>query len=140
MALLIGVSPAYGAEALSKTASEAPLPEGQQALKKAAKSRQRVEVVGERSEFTTTFANPDGKTFRLVQSVVPVRVKGAGGAWVEPDATLVTRPDGTVGPKAAVVDLSFSGGGNKSDLVKIERAGRTLGLGWGKAQPKPKHE
>ncbi|WP_266876338.1 LamG domain-containing protein [Streptomyces sp. NBC_01264] len=97
-------------------------------------------MVGERSEFTTTFANPDGKSFRLVQSVVPVRVKGAGGAWVEPDATLVTRPDGTVGPKAALVGLSFSGGGSKSDLVKIERGGRTLGLGWGKALPKPKLE
>lgn len=109
-------------------------------MKKAAESGQRVEVVGERSEFTTTFANPDGKSFRLVQSVVPVRVKSAGGAWVEPDATLVTRPDGTVGPKAAVVGLSFSGGGTKSDLVKIERDGRTLGLGWPKALPKPKLE
>lgn len=129
---MVGLPPAYGA-----AASEVPLPEGQRALKEAAESGQRVEVVGERSEFTTTYANPDGETFRLVQSVVPVRVKSADGSWVEPDATLVTRPDGTVGPKAATVGLSFSGGGTGSNLVQIERDGRTLALGWGKALPKP---
>ncbi|MCX5409836.1 LamG domain protein jellyroll fold domain protein [Streptomyces sp. NBC_00335] len=132
MALLVGLPPAYGA-----AASEVPLPEGQRALKEAAESGRRVEVIGERSEFTTTYANPDGETFRLVQSVVPVRVKSADGAWVEPDATLVTRPDGTVGPKAAVVGLSFSGGGAGADLVQIEREGRTLALGWAKSLPKP---
>ncbi|MFD6985959.1 LamG domain protein jellyroll fold domain protein, partial [Streptomyces sp. NPDC059956] len=136
MALLVGVSPAYGA-GTSTTTPEAPLPEGQQALKEAAESGQRVELVGERSEFTTTYANPDGASFRLVQSAVPVRVKSADGAWVKPDATLVTRPDGTVGPKAAIVGLSFSGGGAASDLVEIEREGRTLALGWAKPLPKP---
>lgn len=132
LALLAGLPPAVGA-----VASEVVLPEGQQALKDAAESGQRVEVVGERSEFTTTYANPDGESFRLVQSVVPVRVKGEEGGWVAPDATLVTRPDGTVGPKAAMVGLSFSGGGSGSGLVEVERDGRTLGLGWGKPLPKP---
>ncbi|WP_327257268.1 LamG domain-containing protein [Streptomyces sp. NBC_01244] len=93
--------------------------------------------MGARSEFTTTYANPDGASFRLVQSAVPVRVKSADGAWVKPDATLVTRPDGTVGPKATIVGLSFSGGGAGSDLVEIEQDGRTLALGWGKPLPKP---
>ncbi|MEV0095276.1 hypothetical protein [Streptomyces sp. NPDC050738] len=65
---------------LAPEAEAAELSEGQQALAEAADSGERVEVTGERTEFTTTYANPDGFTFHLEQSVTPVRVKQAGGA------------------------------------------------------------
>ncbi|MER6127102.1 LamG domain-containing protein [Streptomyces sp. NPDC001795] len=54
-----------------------------------------------------------------------------------PDPTLQTRSDGTVGPKAAVVDLAFSGGGDGSRLVDIARNGKSLRLGWPGRLPKP---
>ncbi len=55
-------------------------------------------MVGERSEHTTVFANPDGSTFTLEESAVPVRVRKQGGGWEKPDATLERRTDGTDRP------------------------------------------
>ncbi|MGW6858806.1 LamG domain-containing protein [Streptomyces xanthophaeus] len=137
----MGVSPGYAPTAAAATASTAQAPpasEGEKALKAAAESGKPVEVLGERTESTTTYANPDGKSFRLDTSAVPVRVKAKDGAgWVAPDATLEVRPDGTVGPKAAVASVGFSGGGDAS-LVTIEHGGRSMSLGWqGGKLPKP---
>lgn len=97
----------------SRTGSDAGRLSGwQQALKRAAEIREPVEVTEARTEFTTTYANPDGESFRLEQSTTPVRVKGPDGTWVSPDATLQRRADGSVGPAAAAVGISFSGGGD----------------------------
>ncbi|MCX4855674.1 LamG domain-containing protein [Streptomyces canus] len=93
--------------------------------------------MGERTEYTTTFANPDGVTFTLKDSAVPVRVKKPDGSWTAPDATLEHRSDGTVGPKASVADVSFSGGGDGSDLVKLSLNGRSLTVGWPGTLPAP---
>ncbi len=139
--VVVGVSPGYAPTAAAATASTAQAPpasEGEKALKAAAESGKPVEVLGERTESTTTYANPDGKSFRLDTSAVPVRVKAKDGAgWVAPDATLEVRPDGTVGPKAAVASVGFSGGGDAS-LVTIEHGGRSMSLGWqGGKLPKP---
>lgn len=121
----------------SGTSSAAPPSAETAALQKAADDGERVEVTDERTPYATTYANPDGKSFTLEQSVVPVRVKAADGSWTAPDATLVTRADGTVGPKAAVVGLAFSGGGDGSDLVDIGQGGRSLTLGWTGTLPAP---
>ncbi|KPI17622.1 LamG domain protein jellyroll fold domain protein [Actinobacteria bacterium OK074] len=102
----------------------------QLALQQAESTGAQVEVTGERTEYTTTYANPDGSTFTLDQSTVPVRVKQADGEWASPDATLAVRADGTVGPKAVVADVSFSDGGDGAGLVRIAREGRSLSLGW----------
>ncbi|MGW8781595.1 LamG domain-containing protein [Streptomyces sp. NPDC055796] len=112
--------------------------ESEQALAAAKKSGKPVEVVGERTDSSTTFAKPDGKSFRLDTSAVPIRVRArSGSGWVTPDATLEVRPDGSVGPKAAVAGVSFSGGG-QSSLVTIDRGGRSMSWGWqGGALPKP---
>ncbi|MEU8529039.1 LamG domain-containing protein [Streptomyces sp. NPDC048629] len=115
-----------------------PATEENKALAKAAETGERVEVVGARTEFSTTYANPDGKSFRLEQSVVPVRARAANGGWVKPDATLEVRQDGSIGPKAATVDVSFSGGGDGAGLARIERTGRSLAMGWPGKLPKPK--
>ncbi|MGQ4358609.1 hypothetical protein ACN6LD_002502 [Streptomyces sp. SAS_272] len=111
---------------LAASAAEAdstPLTEAQQALAEAEKSGQRVEVTGERTDRTTTFANPDGFTLTLEQSVVPVRVSKPGGGWQKPDATLEKRSDGSVGPKAAAVSIAFSAGGEKEPLARIAGEG-----------------
>ncbi|MFI8281251.1 LamG-like jellyroll fold domain-containing protein [Streptomyces sp. NPDC085929] len=137
MAMVMGIASAYAPTAAA--ADAAPTTESEQALAAAKKSGKPVEVVGERTDSSTTFANPDGKSFRLDTSAVPVRVKAKNGSgWVTPDATLEVRADGSVGPKAAVADISFSGGGGQSSLVTIDRAGRSMSWGWqGGALPNP---
>ncbi|MFE2163937.1 LamG domain-containing protein [Streptomyces sp. NPDC059447] len=135
-AIVMGSASAY--MPLRAVADVLPASESEKALKEAAKSGKPVEVEGERTESTTTYANPDGKSFRLDQSVVPVRVKAKSGGWVTPDATLEVRADGTVGPKAAVAGVSFSGGGDQASLVTIDHGGRSMSLGWqGGKLPKP---
>ncbi|MFJ2829124.1 LamG domain-containing protein [Streptomyces sp. NPDC087263] len=113
------------------------LPEDQQALVKATETGERVEVVGERTEYATVYANPDGSSLTLEQSVAPVRVKDRDGNWVKPDPSLEFRSDGTAGPKAAAVDLTFSGGGEDAPLVRVAREGRSIALGWPGQLPKP---
>ncbi|WP_348538977.1 hypothetical protein [Streptomyces pseudovenezuelae] len=126
---VLGVSaPAAHADAMS---------EAQAAAAQAAESGERVEVVGQRTEYSTTFANPDGLTFKLVQSAVPVRAKLADGSWAAPDATLERRADGSIGPKAAVLGISFSAGGDGAGLVKLAEDGSSLSLGWPGQLPEP---
>ncbi|MFI5797464.1 hypothetical protein [Streptomyces sp. NPDC051677] len=110
---------------------------GQRALAEAKESGRRVEVVGERTERTTVFANPDGYTSTLEESAIPVRVEKPGGGWQQPDATLVRRADGSVGPKAAAVGMNFSGGGSSDPLVSISEHGRSLSLDWPGKLPRP---
>lgn len=104
------VLPAMNTEAVADEQSPRPS-EGQRALAEAKDSGTRVEVTGERSERTTVFANPDGYSFTLEESSVPVRTRSRNGGWQQPDATLERREDGTVGPKAASVEMNFSAGG-----------------------------
>ncbi|MER5750100.1 LamG-like jellyroll fold domain-containing protein [Streptomyces sp. NPDC002088] len=116
------------------------LSESEQAQQQAAESGEPVEVVGERTERETVFANPDGETFTLNKSITPVRVEKPGGGWTEPDATLVKRANGSIGPKAAAVDLSFSSGGDGKDLVTIADDGQSVALGWPGKLPEPRLE
>ena len=115
----------------------APTTEAEQALADAQASGQPVEVVGQRTETTTTYANPDGVTFTLDQAVQPVRVRTASGSWTAPDPTLQVASDGSVAPKASAVDLAFSGGGSAQPLVSIGRGGRSMALTWPGTLPKP---
>ncbi|MGW5233605.1 LamG-like jellyroll fold domain-containing protein [Streptomyces nodosus] len=136
-ALLAGL-PLLGVDAPAAYADSGSGNSGAQAAaKKAAETGERVEVPGEGTEYATTYANPDGMTFTLEQSAVPVRVHGSAGGWVAPDAALEFRPDGGVAPKAAVVDLEFSAGGDGSGLVRIAKDGRSLELGWPGRLPRP---
>ena len=128
--------PTPEAHAVAASGDSAQLSEGSQALAEAKASGSRVEVIGERSERATVFANPDGFTFTLEQSVAPVRVAKSSG-WQAPDPTLEHRADGSVGPKAAAVDMEFSGGGDNS-LVKLSERGRSLRLAWPTKLPTPR--
>ncbi|OQD51771.1 serine/threonine protein kinase [Streptomyces phaeoluteigriseus] len=98
---------------------------------------EQVEVTSERTEYSTTMANPDG-TYTFVQSAVPQRAKGDDGSWKPVDATLERRTDGTVGPKSAVVDLSFSGGGDGAGLIRLGDEGGALRLDWPGKLPEPR--
>ncbi|MGX9886528.1 LamG-like jellyroll fold domain-containing protein [Streptomyces sp. NPDC002276] len=118
-------------------ASEATTSEASAALERAAAAGDQVEVVGERQEYSTTYANPDGYSFTLDQSAVPVRVARPGGSWAVPDATLERRADGSIGPRAAVADISFSAGGDGANLVTLAEDGRSLSLGWPGTLPEP---
>ncbi|WP_405629881.1 LamG domain-containing protein [Streptomyces sp. NBC_00016] len=129
--------PAQQAAASPPEADSAALTEGQQALAEAEESGQRVEVTGERTDRTTVYANPDGFTFTMEQSAVPVRVAKAGGGWQAPDASLEKRSDGSIGPKAAAVSIAFSAGGDKAPLARIEDQGSSLELEWPGKLPAP---
>ncbi|MEU9381262.1 LamG domain-containing protein [Streptomyces sp. NPDC048279] len=130
-------APAAGAYADDYTTNGQVTPEARADAEKAAQTGEQVEVVGERTPYTTTFANPDGVTFTLKDSAVPVRTHQADGSWAQPDATLEERSDGSVGPKASVAKVSFSSGGSGSDLVKLSLGGRSLTVGWPGTLPKP---
>ncbi|MFI7345394.1 LamG domain-containing protein [Streptomyces sp. NPDC049936] len=137
MATLIG--PVQQAAASDgRTVQSAEKSEERRALAEAERTGRRVEVTGERSERTSVFANPDGSTFTLEESAVPVRVAKPEGGWQKPDATLVVRTDGSVAPRAAATEMTFSRGGSGEPLVSIENQGRSLELAWPGKLPKPK--
>ncbi len=106
----------------------APLTPAEQASALARSSGQRVEVVAERSENELVFANPSG-TFTSEITAGPQRVERADGSWVDVDPTLHRRPDGSIGPKASTVDLSFAGSGSK-DLVRVGEDDQSMVIGW----------
>lgn len=108
----------------------------QSASERAAASGEPVEVTGARTEYSSTVANPDG-TFTLTQSTQPQRARAEDGTWRNIDVTLEKRADGSIGPKSAVVDMAFSGGGSGSELLRLERDGQRLKLGWPTALPEP---
>ncbi|MFL6172415.1 MAG: LamG-like jellyroll fold domain-containing protein [Marmoricola sp.] len=93
-----------------------------------------VEIVDERTETSTAWANPDGtKTFDL--SAVPVRVQDDSGDWIEPNYDLEF-DGGNVVPKASDIDLQFSGG--TGDMVQVANdEDQSLALKWPGDLPAP---
>ncbi|MET9622765.1 LamG domain-containing protein [Streptomyces sp. NPDC006464] len=132
---MLGVSPgvAFGAGGSASVAasSESASPSAQ-----AAESGQPVEVLAERTEYTTTMANPDG-TFTLTKSITPQRARDTDGGWREVDATLERRADGTIGPKSAVVDVRFASGGNGDSLIRLAGEKGSLTFDWPTPLPAP---
>ncbi|MFE4992149.1 LamG-like jellyroll fold domain-containing protein [Streptomyces mirabilis] len=127
-ALGISVEPAYANDAKSGSKYLASA--------RAAATGKPVEVASERTAYTQTMANPDG-TYTLTQSTTPQRAKAEDGSWRDVDVTLEHRSDGTVGPRSAVVDLAFSGGGNGKGLIRIGNERGVLELGWPGVLPQP---
>ncbi|MFE7276954.1 LamG domain-containing protein [Streptomyces sp. NPDC057623] len=62
------------------------------------------------------------------------------GSWTAPDAKLVKRADGSIGPQAAAVELSLSGGGDGNGLVTIAEDGQSVTLDWPGKLPAPRLE
>ena len=141
-ALVVGASvvsrsePAGAASRVAALAEPSPdLSPEELAGRQAASTGRPVEVVARRTEDELLFANPDG-TFTVEISAGPQRVEQADGSWSGIDTTLVRRADGSVGPRAAAVDLGFSGGG-KGDLIRLADDGKTVAIGWPGALPAP---
>ncbi|MFF0202136.1 LamG domain-containing protein [Streptomyces sp. NPDC005017] len=136
LASLVTVIGAASEPAYAKPAKTGTGESEQSASTRAKESGKPVEVIAERTSYSTTTANPDG-TFTLTQSTSPRRVRDADGSWHKVDPTLERRADGTVGPKAAVVDLAFSGGGSGKNLIRIGNERGALSLGWRGRLPEP---
>ncbi|WP_369226567.1 LamG-like jellyroll fold domain-containing protein [Streptomyces sp. R39] len=83
---------------------------------------------------TQVVANPDG-TFTRTDSSMPERTLQQG-KWVPIDTTLVQHANGTWGPKAAVTDVTFSGGGSGA-LVTLRSGAERLGFSWPTTLPRP---
>ncbi|GHE73630.1 hypothetical protein GCM10018785_47190 [Streptomyces longispororuber] len=135
-ALLLPLLPTVAFAVPSSEVKASPRSAHLTASQRAAATGEPVEVTSERTEYTTTMANPDG-TFVLTQATEPQRARDESGTWRDIDVTLEKRPDGTVGPKSAVVDLAFSGGGSGSGLLTLGAGEQRLKLGWPTSLPEP---
>ncbi|WP_282692939.1 DNRLRE domain-containing protein [Streptomyces sp. CC208A] len=90
-------------------------------------SGERVEVLGERTESTTTWANPDGSV-TLEAAAGPVRFQDErSGEWRDVDVELVERADGSVAGKAHPLDLTLAGKTATARAAEIKASGRKPG-------------
>ena len=105
------------------------------ALAEAARCGARVEIVAARSETDTVWANPTG-TVTLQRSIVPRRVRQAGGSWAAVDTALVPAPDGGLQPRSTTAKVRFSGGG-QGPLATMSSPQGTVRLSWPTALPVP---
>jgi YD repeat-containing protein len=102
----------------------------------------RVEITDDRTETTTTWANPDG-SLTTDSAVAPVRARGGDGAWKPIDYDLVAS-NGGFAPKVSTHNVWFSGGGSGPAMV-AKKGSRELDLtldkaadgSWGANLPAP---
>ncbi|MGW7590995.1 LamG-like jellyroll fold domain-containing protein [Streptomyces rubiginosohelvolus] len=107
----------------------------EEAIEEAKKTGEEVEVVSQRRESREVFATPEGN-LEAREYLRPVWTR-VGGTWTRIDTALSRREDGSVAPGATSVKLQFSGGGEKTPLVRMERAGRAVSLSWPGKLPSP---
>ncbi len=100
----------------------------------------RVEILSERTEFTTSWANSDGSVTTDTHSG-PVRFRDESGELVDIDTTLAApSSDGTVKPRRHAGGLRLSGktNGATEEFVTVEEGpGQQVAFGWGKKLPAP---
>lgn len=104
----------------------------------------RVEVLDERTEDATTWANADG-TFTTENASGPIRVKDANEdtGWRELDYELTRNSDGTVSPKSPYLPIVLAGESTaieakRQGLVSVEtKRGKEIAFGWDGALPEP---
>jgi len=109
---------------------------------------ERVEVVGERTKTSSTWALPDG-TFASGLAGAPIWVRkgdGDGTAaadWAAVDLTLQRADDGSIRPKAHPAALVLAGAGTPENgaLVQVEGpSGEEVALQWDGELPEPQLE
>ncbi|MFB9439821.1 DNRLRE domain-containing protein [Streptomyces showdoensis] len=89
-------------------------------------SGKRVEALSERTESTTTWANPDG-TVTLDAASGPQRYKDPLGNWRTIDVDLVKRGDGSVAAHDHPLGLTLAGRTPAATAAKIQRSGGRAG-------------
>ncbi|MGW4642206.1 DNRLRE domain-containing protein [Sphaerisporangium sp. NPDC004334] len=118
--------------AIAETISSSP--DRHSALEAAERQGSPVEIWSLRTEQSTTYANPDG-SLRTELFSGPVRVKDKG-VWGDIDTTLV-ESGGVLRPRRAKADMEISTGGD-GPAAKLSRGkGRSFGVRWAKALPRP---
>ncbi|MEU1183816.1 LamG-like jellyroll fold domain-containing protein [Streptomyces sp. NPDC005820] len=103
-------------------------------MAKARRTGRPVDIPALGSESREVHAEPGG-TYSARMYARPVRAR-KGSGWVPIDPRLAARPDGTVAPVAAAVDLRLSGGGT-GPLVRLRRDGTEFRLSWPRQLPAP---
>jgi hypothetical protein len=106
------------ADASAPTASGATA----RALAAARRSGRAAEVVADRTDFSQTFANPNG-TMTYDASLAPKWVR-RGASWARPDASLVKAADGSWSPTAATAGLALARPATHGRSQLIRRAAR----------------
>ncbi|MFF5253510.1 DNRLRE domain-containing protein [Streptomyces leeuwenhoekii] len=142
------------------TAAEAAVPEAapvteaataEAALAAAKAFGRKVEVLDQRTETTTTYANPDG-TLTTTQAAGPIRMI-ENGRWVDVDVDLKRDSGGTVRPEAHPEHLALAGaGGTRArsieqaaqapgsaarDLISLGSGDRRIAVQWKGGLPAP---
>ncbi|MGW4959885.1 DNRLRE domain-containing protein [Nonomuraea sp. NPDC004186] len=106
------------------------------ALAQAKKENRRVEIESMRSERTTYYANPDGKTLHMELNLEPVRFKNADGNGFTPIDTTLVETGGVIKPKAVKGDLTLSAGGDTT-AIKTNDAKATARVDASRKLPEP---
>ncbi|MFD7555501.1 FG-GAP repeat domain-containing protein [Streptomyces sp. NPDC059835] len=92
-----------------------------------------VEIIDRRTEYSETYALPDGNLTQR-QSTLPIWTRH-GSVWRRTDATVTRHDDGTLGPTSSF-GIAFSQGGD-GPLVAMDRSGKKLALTWPGRLPEP---
>lgn len=124
--------------AAAQAAPRVPLvaPDEASARLTALRRNERAEVGGARTQYSTTWVNPDG-TVTTEHAAAPVRVR-RGDQWIPVNTTLESE-DGAWRPKAAAPEVALSrGGSSTAPLVRAAIGGRSVSLGWPERLPSPK--
>ncbi|MCO5969137.1 DNRLRE domain-containing protein [Actinoallomurus soli] len=96
----------------------------------------KVEVQDDRTDNSTTWANPDG-TFTMESFSGPVRVN-KDGTWRSIDTSLTPNSAATeLRPKTAAADIQLSDGG-AGPFATLQRANRSFSVAWRDSLPSPR--
>ncbi|MEV7279250.1 DNRLRE domain-containing protein [Streptomyces sp. NPDC093111] len=149
---MVAGAPASAAEPTAKADTKAPVTEAADlaSARVAAKlSGKRVEALSERTETSTTWANPDGSLTSDL-SAGPIRFE-RDGTWTDVDVSLHKAADGTIEPLSHPNGLELSGGGGAKarslkvagnaparDLVTLGEGDEQIALQWKGGLPAPK--
>ncbi|MFF9340782.1 DNRLRE domain-containing protein [Streptomyces sp. NPDC014773] len=89
-------------------------------------SGKRVEALSERTENSTSYANPDGSV-TVETAGGPVRFRGADGEWRDVDVDLVKNGDGSVTGRAHPLGLKLAGRTPAAGRAKFKASGAKAG-------------
>lgn len=120
----------------AKAAVVSERPDSVSAMLSARSQGKRVEDLSQRTELSSTWANPDG-TWTTDNHLGVQRFKDAQGKWIEVNLDLTAQPDGSVAPAAHPLGLKFPGRGHAGEIRLEEGQGRSVAMVLPGDLPKP---